>query len=495
MVGGAAGPRRPRDAPVGEGTATDPWVGTGPAWEPSRPATRVTWRPNGAAVLGGVLVVLLMLCHALLVYIGAIAAGLWLTGDASVAARPPWWVFVAASAVFAATVVPVGRWVRAGVDEVVSARPDAGYLLIGKLDAELQAMESPAASLPGAARLIATELRLPYVVVETRAPSADGRPAPGGERPGRARPARDDAPDIDVALPPPAAFGFGAPVADAPVHRLPIAYLERPMGTLVAGARTRGRPLARQDLALLAGAARQLGTALHAAALTVDLRASRERLVAAREEERRRIRNDLHDGLGPALASLQLQLGTVVRLMRERPDEAEALAQGLRTGLREATAEIRRLVHDLRPPALDVFGLVGAVRQLCEEGDSIGIAFDVQAPDPLPPLPAAVEVAAYRIASEAVHNAMRHSGASRCTVRFEMAAGELRLEVRDDGAGLPAEWPAGVGTASMRERAAEVGGTVVLGNSDGGGARLVARLPLRPAEGGAIAGGRDPWTA
>lgn len=420
------------------------------------PADRPPPRPrDGSGWLAGGLLAVLLLGYVLLVFLGVVVAGALFTGDRGIVFDPPWWLHVVALALLAATFAPLRHWLRDAVDDLVSAQGDDAYVLVGRLNAELQQMASPRATLPRVARMIATDLRLPYVLITVD----EGLAVEGSSGP------------TEVSV--------GQAPAGAPLGRLPITYLDRPLGLLVVGGRAAGRPLSQRDRALLGDVARQLGIALYAARLTVDLQASRERLVAAREEERRRIRNDLHDGLAPTLSSLQLQLGAIQRLMRGRPDEAERLLDGLRESLRAATSEIRRLVNDLRPPTLDVFGLVGALRQLIQAPTDI--AFDLHAPEPMPALPAAVEVAAYRIAGEAIHNVIRHSGARSCVLRIELAAEELRLEVSDDGRGFPADRPIGVGASSMRERAAELGGSLVLENAADGGARVLARLPLRPA--------------
>jgi signal transduction histidine kinase len=154
----------------------------------------------------------------------------------------------------------------------------------------------------------------------------------------------------------------------------------------------------------------------------------------------------------------------------------------LKTEAAGAVDDVRRLVHGLRPPALDELGLVPAIRQ---QVDRLalrcpGLVVRVQAPGELPPLAAATEVAAYRIAVEAVTNTVRHAGAASCVVEV-VANGVLRLEVVDDGIGIPAAAPKGVGLAAMRERAAEVGGEFSVTPEDGGGTRVVAMLPLGTA--------------
>src|SRR5947208_10250776 len=147
------------------------------------------------------------------------------------------------------------------------------------------------------------------------------------------------------------------------------------------------------------------------------LRRNRERLVTTREEERRRLRRDLHDGLGPTLAALNLQAGVVRKLITSDPVAADALVTEWRTELRVAIADIRRLVYELRPPALDELGLVGAIRERATQyqhsgdTDRLSLRVIVEAPEHMPSLPPAIEVAAYRIVQEALTNMLRHAQA------------------------------------------------------------------------------------
>jgi signal transduction histidine kinase len=212
-----------------------------------------------------------------------------------------------------------------------------------------------------------------------------------------------------------------------------------------------------------------------------DLQRSRERLVLAREEERRRLRRDLHDELAPTLAALGLTAATVGELITTDPEEAALANQRLRAAIRATVGDVRRLVYDLRPPALDELGLVEAVGERASRYDAPqeGFRTTVEAPEELPPLPAAVEVAAYRIVQEALMNVARHARASMCTVRLVCPDSRtLEVEVTDDGVGLPGSAEGGVGLSSMRERAAELGGTCEIERSSPTGTRVFARLPL-----------------
>jgi signal transduction histidine kinase len=155
----------------------------------------------------------------------------------------------------------------------------------------------------------------------------------------------------------------------------------------------------------------------------------------------------------------------------------------LREELRAAIADIRRLVYDLRPPALDDLGLVAALHQLADrygaEGEQLRVS--VKSPEGLPHLPAAVEVAVYRIAQEALTNVVRHARAKSCLVRLAVDK-DVTMEILDDGAGIPDERISGVGLSSMRERAAELGGSCVVENIPKGGTQVLVRLPLPKEE-------------
>jgi two-component system, NarL family, sensor kinase len=258
----------------------------------------------------------------------------------------------------------------------------------------------------------------------------------------------------------------GTPSADRHVVALP------PDGELVVGVRRGEGRLGAADRDVLALLAAPLGTALRATALAGEVQAARERLVGAREEERRRLHRDLHDGLGPTLTGAGFKADAAGNLVGTAPDQARALIAALRADIGTAIADVRRVVYELRPPALDELGLAGAIARHAE-----GLPMRVTvAASSLPGLPAAVEVAAYRIATEALTNVARHAGAR--TARVDLAVdGPLRLSVADDGPGtLP--WRPGVGLSSIRDRVAELGGSCSAGPDAGGGGRVTAVLPL-----------------
>ncbi len=180
-----------------------------------------------------------------------------------------------------------------------------------------------------------------------------------------------------------------------------------------------------------------------------------------------------------------MKLDVADDLMERDPAAARELLRGLKAQSQGAVADIRRLVYALRPPALDDLGLLGAIREVAAQHGANGLLVSVQAPKSLPDLPAAVEVAAYRIGQEALTNAVRHSNANKCAIRLALdeETGTLRLEVADDGRGLPREHRAGVGLTSMRERAEELGGTFGISSPPESGTMVRASLPLGSSEG------------
>jgi two-component system NarL family sensor kinase len=263
------------------------------------------------------------------------------------------------------------------------------------------------------------------------------------------------------------------------VRRLPLALGNDTVGEIVVGLRPGDLTLSAGDEHVLRIVAPLLAQTLRARALAADLQTSRGQAIAAIEEERRRLRRDLHDGLGPTLSGIAFTADAARNTLRERPDSADELLRGLRAEAVTAVGEIRRLVYDMRPPSLDELGLVPALRQRAatvRTPDGRTMRITVEAPDTIPDLPAAVETAAYRIALEALTNAARHSGSDTAALLVGIQNGRLVVTVHDTGHnGHP--WTPGVGLSSMRERAAEVGGTLTV-SSSGTGARVEALLPL-----------------
>jgi two-component system NarL family sensor kinase len=390
-----------------------------------------------ALVLSGTTLVLALL------YVGAVVLASTLLGqDVHLGVALP------ATALVAIAFYPVRDWLQRSVNRLLHGQRDEPYAAISQLGRRLGDAIEPAQVLPVMAETIADALRLPYVAVELAGRSV----AP--------------------------AAAHGTPAAGVAL-RLPLIHAGERVGTLVLGARGHGEALSAADQRLLEDFARRASAAASAVALSVEVQRSRERLVTAREEERRRLRGDLHDGLGPTLAGAVLTIDAARRVLASDPEAADALLDRAAASVEGTVADVRRVVYALRPPALDQLGLGGALRQQAttlSAGDP-QLTCDVDAPDPMPPLPAAVEVAAFRIAQEALTNVARHASARRAvvTIRVDDA---LTLEVRDDGCGLPEHHRNGVGLTSMRERATELGGSFAITGAPDGGTLLQVRLPL-----------------
>ncbi|MEV6549612.1 histidine kinase [Streptomyces sp. NPDC051597] len=267
----------------------------------------------------------------------------------------------------------------------------------------------------------------------------------------------------------------GEPVPGS--HRFPLTYEGSVIGHLRVAPRAGQRALDRQDEEVLRSLAEQASPALASVRLYEDLRAARERMVVTREEARRALRHDLHDSLGPALSGARLQIDTA----RFAVPDGSAAARPLETaseGIGQAIAELRQISAGLAPAALDRNGLDGALRQLADRFGQRLLVDVCFSPDPLPPLPAAVEVAVYLIGGEALNNVVRHSGAGAAALRVRVVPDEVVIEVGDDGHGLVEHRSRdGVGIRSMRERTAELGGRFALAPGPDGGLLVRASFP------------------
>jgi signal transduction histidine kinase len=330
----------------------------------------------------------------------------------------------------------------------VVGEKDDPYAVVSGLARRLEASDASEEQLLAVAQTVAAAFRSPYVGVELRQVTGELLLAEHGRRPSRTRP-------------------------------LPISYRGQEIGRLLLPSDTVGTRLRAADERLLADVVRQAAAATRATELAAELQRSRERLVTAVEDERRRLRRDLHDGLGPTLAAVASRIDTARITAARSPAESDRVLALARSEVAGLLTDVRRLVHGLRPPALDEVGLVRAVEQHAARLAGPGLLVEVDAPDDLPALPAAVEVAAYRIVAEALTNVVRHAGAARCLVTLDLRPAQLVVEVVDDGVGIEATTPAGVGLLSMRERALELGGRCGVVLSEGGGTRVTAVLPVR----------------
>ncbi|QBR91056.1 sensor histidine kinase [Nocardioides euryhalodurans] len=391
----------------------------------------VAWTLTSAAVAAVVVAVDL----------AVIAAGSSLLGERLDERRVTLVVLVLAVVVYG----PLRAWLGNGVRRLMFGRRSDRYDVVSSLAARLEETGSVAEQLPALAGAVASTFKVPFVRVEVVAPDGGLLSATHGSEP-------------------------------AEVQSFDIAYRGTRVGRLVLPVLGVRSMLSRRDQGLLLDLVRQAAIAIRAGLLSAEVQESRERLVLGREDDRRRIRRDLHDGLGPVLGGVALRLDAAGNVVETDPGRARELVRLARTEVADALDDVRRLVHDLRPPALDDLGLEAALRQQAERVRSqVDVAVSAEG---VAGLPAAVEVAAYRIVSEALTNVVRHAEASRAEVTLAADGSALTVAVVDDGRGIGPDVVAGVGLLSLRERAEELGGHCEVSCPPTGGTTVHAWLPF-----------------
>ncbi|RIX60326.1 sensor histidine kinase [Paenibacillus nanensis] len=421
---------------------------------------------NRTIVYGAMTVFIILLYSAAVLYLGR----LFTTWNHYV-------VSLLATALVAALFAPLKEWLQRQVNRLMKGRHDDPYAVLLELGSQMIQPLAPDAMLTAIARQVQGALRLPYVSIAKSVEGQETVLAEAGER-----------------------------KEGLELQALPIVYQGQSVGTLYAAARSAGEAFSSEDHKFLEVLLQQAGPIVNNAdmlqamrRLAEDLQESREKLVLAREEERRRIRNNLHDDLAPRLAALAINVAVARKFVDKEPAVAVAKMDELGQVIRTTVQDIRSLVNDLRPPALDELGLIGAIRSRMDEmakpsgltADGLAAArlqMQIDAPASLPPLSAAVEVAVYRIVTESMVNVLKHANASVCRVKLAVTEdNRLLAEVTDDGIGVGAAQrpavignPGGIGLISMRERAAEIGGECVIEQQNAGGTRVRAWLPLSP---------------
>jgi two-component system NarL family sensor kinase len=350
---------------------------------------------------------------------------------------------------------PLRSHLQRAVNRMMYGERDNPAMVFARLGELLEASASPQETLPGLVKTIAQTLKLPYAAIEL---------SQGGER--------------QVV----AAYGG----LSGETERFPLVYQSEGVGNLMVVSRRPGEELTLADHRLLENIAHQAGAVAHSVRLTRELQRSRLRLVTAREEERRRLRRDLHDELGPQLASQALIIDALEKRLRKDPASAVRLLEELKKQSQHAVQDIRQIIYALRPPALDHLGLIGAVQETLADYQKSGVNFRLRATQTVPVLPAAVEVATYCIIQEAATNVIRHAKAKHCVVYIHYDAmeesSEVRLVIKDDGRGIQVHHNGGVGLNSMRERAAELGGELRIASPPRGGTCVSVRLPISQGE-------------
>jgi signal transduction histidine kinase len=347
---------------------------------------------------------------------------------------------------------PLYGWLQRGINRLVYGDPQTPYQILTRLVERMDKVAERQSVWADVVEGIAQALRLPYAAIRIR---------------------EGDSTQLIAE--------FGTP--EPSFTEVPLQWNAEEVGMLTLGASRMPEAMSRETEDLLQHLVRQVSVAVRTARLTEDLKQSRERLVNAREEERRRLGRDLHDGLGAALASILLKTDAIADRYEQDVFLIGQLS-GLQNGIEEAIADIRRLVYSLRPPVLDDFGLMFALQELairCErEGFLVTV---VNADKPLPKLSAAAEVALYRIVQEALANAIRHGGASHTQIGFEdQGDGCLRVIIKDNGEGLVMPFVPGIGIRSMRERAEELGGKCEWVGAEIQGTEVRVTIPYKREE-------------
>jgi signal transduction histidine kinase len=345
--------------------------------------------------------------------------------------------------------------VQRGVNRLMFGQRNEPQTVLANLTQQLQTATLPEDLLQVSTETIGKSLRVPYVAVAIR----------HGE-------------DIEKR----AEYGRNG----LPTQAFPLVHQNEAVGELIVGQRSPNESLNAADLSVLSSVALQLGAVVYAVRLHAELQTARERLVIAREEERQRIRRDLHDGLGPALASQPLKFDIAIENICDNPTVAIAVLEDMKRNTQGFVGEIRRIIQDLRPPALDELGLVGSLRgaisSVVPHSNTLDISLTAEIRSPR--VSAATEAAAYRIVMEAVTNVIKHAQARHCWIHLDTPGNTpwLRISVDDDGVGIPQPVTPNVGLTSMRERAEELGGTITIQPRSSGGTQVSVSLPILSRE-------------
>jgi signal transduction histidine kinase len=396
----------------------------------------------GVAILRHDLVVLNPLLRRLLlaVVLVTVLAGCYLGLRAVLGDEP---VPAAVTAVGLALVSPVlYRWLRGGVTRLVYGRRGSPADMTAALTRRMATAAGPSEVLAGLADAI--QGAVPVMAVRVVLTS------PGREL-------------LRVTR--------GTPDITGVTTTVPLTFQGAELGVVdVVGS----RPVDQADRALLVDLAAAASAAVAAAHRSSELQRAHQELITAREQERRRIARDLHDGVGPVLSGLGFTLDSLRGSVHD-PD-AERVTGQARGQVREAVQLVRRVARELRPPGVDQLGLVGALRELAARHTGPALTVRVSAGD-LGELCAATEVAAHAIVAEAITNTARHARASRCDITMDRGQDGLTVVVQDNGIGLGSAAP-GVGRASMIERAEELGGRCDITTEPSGGTLVHAFLPV-----------------
>ena len=322
---------------------------------------------------------------------------------------------------------PLRNWLQKSVNRWMYGERDEPYQVLVNLSEQMGKTLSPENTLPTLIETIARTLKLPCVTITLFHSGIEETQAT-----------------------------FGLP--KEPFIQLPLIHHSELIGYLKVSQRSHDEEFSLSEKHLLENIAAQASTAAFNVRLMHDLQRARLNLVTAREEERRRIRRDLHDGLGPNLASLTLRADTIHNLLEHDPQRADQMLGDLKRQIQSTIQDVRLLVYELRPPALDELGLIGAIESFIDKNATTQPEIILNAAKPFPDLSAALEVAVYRIAMEGLNNILRHAKAEHAIIEIRIQNKELIIDIQDDGIGMSPVSITGVGLASMREHAEELGG-------------------------------------
>ncbi|MBN1669283.1 MAG: sensor histidine kinase [Anaerolineales bacterium] len=359
-----------------------------------------------------------------------------------------------ATGIIAVIFQPLRERVQRSVNRLIYGERDDPFQVLRRLGKELESVVQPVATLPLTVETIAHALKLSYVTIGLK---------------------QDDR--IQTV----ASYG----IAHGEVIRFPLHYGGDEIGELSVAPRTLNDPLTLADRRFLNELSTHISMAAHAALLSAELERSRLSIVAAREESRRCLGNDLHDGVGHQLTGMARQVEKAVHLLEHEPAAVQVVLAEISQQVNNTMARVRGLAHQLHPPELELLGLVGALREQAQTHTSFMIQID--APETIPPLPTEVETAAYYIALEALSNVEKHAAAKSFHLHLTLTSSDsalqpsvLEMEINDDGIGLPVDRVGGLGLLSMQGRAIELGGTCQIEPAPTGGTRIRVRLPCHP---------------
>ncbi|MCB9455140.1 MAG: sensor histidine kinase [Anaerolineaceae bacterium] len=357
-----------------------------------------------------------------------------------------------ATGIIAVLFQPLRDRLQRGVNRLLYGDRDDPTTVFTRLAHQLQTTDTRAAILPNLAHTIAQTLKIPYVAIQLSTANPQDQPT--------------------------AAWGESHALA----QHIPLIYSNETVGDLLVAQRGPHEQFNQHEQILLSAIAALTATTVRAVQMWDELQHSRQRIVTTREEERRRLRRDLHDGMGPALAGLTLKIDAALDLITQDQQISITLLGEVKRQAQQLVADIRRVVHDLRPPALDELGLTEALRSALTQLKTHpnGLQITLSAENLPHALPAAVEAASYRIIMEATTNVVKHARAHHCwiTLQIDSRPAQMHITIEDDGTSLPDTVVPNVGLHSMRERAEELGGTFDIQSRSTGGTCVRVSLPL-----------------